>query len=139
VTGALVDYGRMEEQTSVLARATKLRLPRLPPETSRADRVDTLCDHILETAIVRGELAELRMSAHVDLLAALEEWSSASSFRASKGVKANEQLKREEHPELAARIDRAKWTIARCTEEMDRLGGSDYDAASRAYTLLSGS
>lgn len=125
------------EPTSVLATAAGLRLPRITEE-NRAQRVEILADHILETATVRGELAHLRMEAHVDLLAAQAEWTAAGAFRAGKGVQANEQIKREEHPELAARLDRCKWTIARCNEELDRLGGSDYDAASRAYTIIAG-
>jgi hypothetical protein len=124
--------------SSVLGRASTLRLPRITEE-NRQRRVEILADHILETATVRGELAELRMRAHVDLLGALNDWNSASLFRAGKGVKANEEIKRQEHPELAAKLDRCKWTIARCNEEIDRLGGSDYDAASRAYTILAGS
>lgn len=128
----------LREGETVLGRASALRIPRITEE-NRQQRAEILADHILETATVRGELAELRMLAHVDLLGLLGEWATASSFRASKGVKANEELKREEHPELAAKMDRAKWTIARCSEEMDRLGGSDYDAASRAYTIISGS
>lgn len=79
------------------------------------------------------------MSAHVDLLELRSEWATAGTFRQGKGVQANEQIKREENPELAGKLDRAKWVIERCNEELDRLGGSDYDAASRAYTLLSGS
>lgn len=126
-----------QETESALGRAAGLRLPRFT-EDNRARRVEILCDHILETATIRGELAQLRMQAHVDLLGALAEWNSASNFRQSKGVKANEEIKRQEHPELAAKLDRCKWMIARCNEEMDRLGGSDYDAASRAYTLLAG-
>lgn len=123
---------------SILARASCLRLPYID-ENNRAQRVDILCDHILLTATIRGELAQLRMEAHVDLLAAQSEWNSASLFRAAKGVKANEEIKRQEHPELAARLDRCKWLIARCNEEIDRLGGSDYDASSRAYTIIAGS
>lgn len=127
-----------DDDTSALARAAKLRLPRITPE-NRAQRVDILADHILETATVRGELAQLRMEAHIDLLELRGQWAAAGSFRAGKGVQANEQIKREENPELAARLDRAKWVIERCNEELDRLGGSDYDAASRAYTLIAGS
>jgi hypothetical protein len=79
------------------------------------------------------------MEAHIGLLELRGQWAAAGSFRAGKGVQANEQIKREENPELAARLDRAKWVIERCNEELDRLGGSDYDAASRAYTLIAGS
>lgn len=122
---------------SILARSSCLRLPYID-ENNRSQRVDILCDHILLTATIRGELAQLRMEAHVELLSLLTQWNSASAFRAAKGLKANEELKREEHPELAAKIDRAKWLIARANEEIDRLGGSDYDASSRAYTMIAG-
>lgn len=128
----------MENDTSALAAAAALRLPKITDD-NRGQRVEILCDHILETAHVRGLLASLRMSAHVDLLELRSEWATAGTFRQGKGVQANEQIKREENPELAGKLDRAKWVIERCNEELDRLGGSDYDAASRAYTLLSGS
>lgn len=127
----------VEDENSILATAATLRLPRITEE-NRARRVEILADHILETATVRGELAGLRMEAHIKLLSAQSEWAGIGSFRASKGVKANEEIKREENPELAGEMDRYKWLIARCNEELDRLGGSDYDAASRAYTILAG-
>lgn len=127
-----------DEQTSALASAAQLRIPRITPE-NRDQRVEILADHILETAHVRGLLAALRMEAHIELLGLRAEWATAGHFRPGKGVQANEQLKREENPELAARMDKAKWIIERCNEELDRLGGSDYDAASRAYTLIAGS
>lgn len=124
---------------SILARAAQLHMPRFDADQAPSVRAGALADHILETATVRGEIAQLRLESHVRLRSLLAEWLSASSFRATRGVKANEEMKRQEHPELATQIDGCKWMIARCTEEMDRLGGSDYDAASRAYTLFSGS
>lgn len=126
-----------DQENSVLATASRLRLPRITAE-NRHERVEILSDHILETATVRGELAELRMNAHVELLVARADWACAGTFRQGKGVQANEQIKREENPELAAKLDRCKWMIDRCNEELARLGGSDYDAASRAYTMLAG-
>jgi hypothetical protein len=122
---------------SILARSASLRLPYID-ENNRSQRVDIIGDHLLKCATIQGELAQLRMEAHVELLTLLTQWNSASAFRAAKGVRANEELKRQEHPELAAKIDRAKWIIARTNEELDRLGGSDFDNASRAYTIIAG-
>lgn len=117
------------------ARSIKLRAPTFDETRGRRALAEELADYILDTAVVRGELAELRFAAQCALKLAID---SAPSVAGRTKPEREASLSRH-HPRVARRIADARWLIARCGEEMDRLGGSDYDAASRAYTILSGS
>lgn len=125
------------DDTSTLARSVALRFPDLTQIENARERTEALQDHIVATAIMRGELAELRLHAHVSLQEALKSWRKIDVRTARTGPQMDD-VRRRQRPDLAERIDDAKWTIARCTEELDRHGGTEYDAASRAYTILSG-
>lgn len=124
----------IEIDDSVLARAAGVRFPNLR-ELTPVERISALVDHIADTAILRGELEELRLNAHVKLLEVrdrLDQMPSAGRNRASI-----DEAKRAAAPELAREQDHGKWLVARCTEQINRLD-RDYDAASRAYTLIAG-
>jgi hypothetical protein len=124
------------DEGGVLARAVALRFPDLR-ELAGREKVDALVDHIVATAILRGELEELRLSGYVrvyEVRGRLRAIPAASTRTRS----AADQSRRTAAPDLAAALDDAQWLIDRCTEQINRLGGSDYDAASRAYTLLAG-
>ena len=120
---------------SVLAEASALRFPDLSQKSGR-EKVEALADHIMQTAITRGELEELRLEAHVALYAARKRLGRLPAA-SSKGKVADE-ARRAADPELADEIDHHRWVVDRCTEQINRLGGTDYDAASRCYTLLGG-
>lgn len=120
-----------------LARAAALRFPDLPGMEGR-ERVDALIDHIAHTANLRAELEELRLSANVHILEVRSRLNKVPALNARTKVAA-EESRRAANPALADQLDRAQWVVDRCTEQIARMGGSDYDAASRAYTLLSGS
>jgi hypothetical protein len=124
------------EPPGVLQRSVELRFPDLSEIENPRDRTEALQDHIVATAIMRGELAALRLAAHTQLQVALKDWNRTPTTGRTGPQREDER--RRLRGDLAALIDDAKFTIARCTEEMDRLGGTDYDAASRVYTLLSG-
>lgn len=126
------------EDASCLAESVALRLPTFTPEMTSRHRANLLQDHILATAIMRGRLAEMRLHAQVNLRAATAEWAKLGAGSSFKGNAALEAHRRMRRPDIGDRIDGAKWLIARCTEEMDRFGGNDYEASSRAYTILSG-
>jgi hypothetical protein len=123
--------------TSVLARAAKLRFPKIRDLNGPRERIDALVDHITDTAILRGELEEVRLNAETELLLLRGRWNRIPTVR-GKTQSASEAAKRDANRDLAEQIDTARWLIARCTEAIARFGGSDYDAASRAYTLLAG-
>lgn len=128
--------GSSGDEGGVLARAVALRFPDIREKRGR-EKVDALVDHITGTAIMRGELEELRLSAHVRLLDARQRLARvpATTHRTKAAA---EESRRAAAPEIAAELDGAVWVVERCTEQINRLGGSEYDAASRAYTLLSG-
>lgn len=124
------------DDEGVLARAAAVRFPDLSEKQGR-ERIEALVDHINHTAIARGELEELRLQAHVNLRAALAQLARVPSS-AFKSRAAIEESKRQARPEIAEQIDGARWLVERCSEQINRMGGSEYDAASRTYTLLSG-
>lgn len=127
------------ETDSVLARSVALRFPTLKPEglaLTGAQKCELLMDHIADTAIMRGELAELRLEAHARLLNSEKEWEEIQVSDSSLAAK--ERARERARPTLARFRRLARWTIDRCTEEIDRMD-ADYNSASRAYTILSGS
>lgn len=126
-----------EVDTGCLARSAALRFPDLR-ELQGRERVEALIEHISDTAILRSEVEELRLSAHVQLLELRSQLRRIPAPGARTKQMA-EDTRRAANPGLADQVDRAQWVVDRCTEQISRLGGSDYDAASRAYTLLSGS
>ena len=128
--------GSDEGNDSILARAASLRFPDLKALTGR-ERVDRLIDHITDTAILRGELEELRLGAHVTMRDAAAELVAVPTG-VTKNRAAIDEGKRLARPDLAVKLDGAQWLVQRCTEQINRLGGSDYDAASRCYTLITG-
>jgi hypothetical protein len=120
---------------SVLAAAAAIRFPDIR-ELGGSERVDALVDYICETAIMRGDLEALRLEAHTTLFEAAVALAAIPAAGRTKALVAD--LRRASAPDLAAAVDGAKWLVDRCTEQINRLGGTDYDAASRTYTLLSG-
>jgi hypothetical protein len=127
-------------ERSVLHRSVTLRFPDLTEFSGGlrgAEIISALMDHITATAIMRGELAELRLDAQTSLHADRKRWRKLHVGRKFRTVTELEAFKAEVHPALADRIADAEWTIARCTEEMKRMD-ADYEAASREYTLIAG-
>lgn len=127
------------ENDSVLARSVALRFPTLKPEgfpLTATQKCGLLMDHIGDTAIMRGELAELRLEAHAQLLSSEKEWEEIQVSDSSLAAK--ERGRERARPTLARQRRQARWTIDRCTEEIERMD-ADYNSASRAYTILSGS
>ena len=123
---------------SILLRAAKLRFPSLKEFERQNDRVDALIDYIAETAIVRGDLEELRLETEAELLDFRARWRKLP-IPSNLSAPQAEAARRKANPELAETLDRARWLVERCSEGIARFGGSDYDAASRCYTLIAGS
>lgn len=126
--------GPDESQAGVLARAAAARFPDL--KGGGRGRVEALVDYISEISILRGDVEELRLEAHV----ALRDHRSAldaTPTSVTRNKAAIDEAKRQARPDLAALVDDAQWLVQRCTEQIARLS-ADYDAASRSYTLISG-
>lgn len=130
--------GSGDDAGSILARAAAIRFPKLSELGGNRARIDALIDHISDTAILRGEVEQLRLEAHVRLRQARERLDRAPASGSHRTKAAAEEARRTMQPEAARDLDGARWLVDRCTEAIARLGGTDYDAASRAYTLLSG-
>jgi hypothetical protein len=101
------------------------------------ERIEALIDHVSRTAIMRGELEELRLEAHVSLREATAELARVPTGITRNGA-AIAEAKRQARPELGRRADDAQWLVQRCTEQINRMGGSEYDAASRTYSMMGG-
>lgn len=87
---------------------------------------------------MRGDLAKLRLEAHIALRSAKREFEALLRGVSGKSKAELERRARAQRPDLAQAIDDARWTIDRATEEMARHGGTEYESASRAYTMLAG-
>lgn len=124
---------------SVLARSVALRFPDLEqlPETDRPEKLEFF---IAAGARMRGELADLRLRASFALKGAEAEWDLMTGWELNRRekTKAGENAaKARTKPVLWKFIQDGRWVVERCTEEMKR-HDADFDAASRAYTILSG-
>lgn len=122
-------------EDSVLLRSVKLRFPRLRDLIGTRGKVNALEDHIAETAIMRGELAELRLEANLDLKEAQQAWDDLAVSGAGKSIA---EAKRRARPDLHKKIKDARWLVERCSEEIERMD-ADYTSASREYTVVTGS
>lgn len=93
-------------------------------------------DHIWNLAVVRGELAELRLNANTELKLAQDQWDKVEVATTGKTTVAD--ARRRLKPDIAEKLGNAKWLAQRCSEEIARLD-HDQEAASRLYTLITGS
>jgi hypothetical protein len=127
-----------------LESALPLRVPLMDPNKSPGERISELEDYILQTAWHRAELEE----ALVWVLEAGKvlrlQWDGVKgwevSVRGSRPTQAQvEAAKAEIDPATHKALQEARFLVEALRRQITRLGGSDYDAASRAYTLLSGS
>lgn len=128
--------GGDEGELGALARAAAIRFPDLRGMQG-LQRINALVEHINLTAIARGDLEELRLEANTRLLDLRARLARVPSIL-GKSKTAADEARRASNPDLAQQIDTARWTVDRCTEQITRMGGTEYDAASRTYTLVSG-
>lgn len=126
--------GPDDASSSILGRAAAIRFPELS-ELAGREKINALTDHITATAIGRGDLEELRLEANASLLALRRSFDALLPGRHYRTRALADEARRAANPKLAQDIDTAAWLVARCTEQINRLD-RDYDAASRAYTLL---
>lgn len=142
ITEADLMIERDAEKDSLLYRSTKLRFPRWDSERTPQEKRGLIEQHIWETATMRAELAELRLRAWEALKNARRDWAKMRGWEAHRGGDRTEasveRAKRRANPALYDRMEDARFVVDRCTEEMTRLD-RDYDAASRAYSVLVGS
>lgn len=133
----------LDEIKSKLESAMKVRIPQFDPNLPPREKISKLEDHILLVAWHRGELEE---ALHWCIEAGKKlrvEWDQVQGYEVglpSRPTKEQIDLSKGRiAPELYASLEQARTLTTSIRRQIDRLGGSDYDAASRAYSLLSGS
>lgn len=134
----------LEEIRERLHAALPLRVPLYDPNEPPKQRIDALTDHLLKCAYHRAELEEaLHWAVEAGKLLRAR-WDGVQGheamIRGSKPTKEQvDAAKRTIDPETWKALDEARTLVESLRRQIVRLGGSDYDAVSRAYTLLSGS
>ena len=136
----------IEDIRRVLNEALPLRIPLQDPNAHPRERISELEAYILKCAWHRAELEEaLHWTIEIGKRLRLQ-WDSIEGWQAA----APRSRPTKDQIDAAKRTidgDRGTWdALQECRtlveslkRQIARLGGSDYDAASRAYTLLSGS
>lgn len=126
-----------------LHKAMVIRIPIFDPGTPPRQKVSALEDHILLCAFHRAECEEALywcVEAGKAIRAQFEERTQGYNVGLkSRPTKEDvERARAELAPDLHHSLQEARDLVEALRRQVYRLGGSDYDAASRAYTLLSG-
>jgi hypothetical protein len=131
-----------------LLAASRLRMPRFDERDTDGMKIEKIENHLLVTAITRGDLEECRLHMQMALHDLQRQWDDipreAWEVHAPKTEKARTQVaiaqaKRLIEPDLYDGIVEAKFLIARLTEQINRLSHmGDDQVASRIYSLLAG-
>lgn len=116
----------------------------MDPNAQPRERIEALEDFILKTAWHRGELEEALYWVMEAGKVLRRDWDAIRghevAVRGSRATKEQIDLaKAELAPDTWAGLQEARFLVDALKRQIQRLGGSDYDAASRAYTLLNGS
>lgn len=126
-----------------LESALPLRIPQFDPNTPPRTKISALEDYVLLCAFHRAELEE---ALHWCLEAGKKlrvQWDEVMGYEVGLPTRpTKEQIdssKRQIAPHIWEGLDEARTLTESIKRQITRLGGSDYDAASRAYTMLSGS
>lgn len=128
-----------------LEDALPVRIPLIDPSHRKMprERVEELQDHILKVAWHRAELEEALHWCLEGGKALRRQWDDLQGYQVALGAKATkddvERAKRELAPQVWTSLEEARTLTESIKRQITRLGGSDYDAASRVYTMLSGS
>lgn len=135
----------LQEIREVLERSLPLRIPLIDPTSASRERIEALEDYILKTAHMRGDLEEaFHWCVEAGKLLRLE-WDGLQGYENAlprKTTYTKEQVdraKRTVRPDLWTALQDARTLAVALERQIKRFGGSDYEAASRAYTMLTGS
>jgi hypothetical protein len=134
----------IEEIRATIEKSLPLRIPLFDPDTHPRVKMTALEDYILRTAHMRGELEEaLHWAIEIGKQLRLD-WDNHYGHQAlltSKATQAQviDAKRRTGAGPVWDGMQEAKALVESLERQIRRLGGSDYDAASRAYTLMSGS
>lgn len=137
----------LEQIRKILEEALVVRIPMFDPSLPGREKVAALEEHIRKTAWHAGQCEEAlhwaieagkRLRAQWDGVAGYEQFLTGTA-RSRPSKDAIDAAKAQIQPDLWTGIQECRTLVESLRRQVSRLGGSDYDAASRAYTLLSGS
>jgi hypothetical protein len=126
-----------------LEDALKVRVPRFDPNANPREKIAALEDHLLLCAWHKAELEEaLHWCVEAGKLLRAQ-WDGVEGYQAIAGHKATKEqvdtAKRTLAPNVWTSLEECRTLVESLRRQISRLGGTDYDAVSRAYTLISGS
>lgn len=128
----------------ILENALGVRVPQFGPDDSPGLKISRLEDHLLKCAWHRGELEEaLYWTLEAGKMLRLK-WDGLHGYENAlpRGTKhTRDQIndaKRAIDPGTWEAMEEVKYIAENLRRQISRLGGTDYDAVSRAYTLISG-
>jgi hypothetical protein len=127
-----------------LTDALSVRVPRFDPNESPGVKIAALEDHLLKCVWHKGELEEALYWTLEAGKALKLQWDGISGYEVSlpRGTKhTKEQVdaaKRVIQPGIWDSLEECRFLVENLRRQISRLGGTDYDAVSRAYTLISG-
>jgi hypothetical protein len=136
-----VDLAEIRRRLEV---ALPIRVPQFDPDMRVAEKIDKLEDHLLLCAWHRGELEEAlhwcveagkKLRVQWDVVEGHEPGLPPPSRRTKDDV---DRAKARIAPDLWTSIQECRTLVESLRRQITRLGGTDYDAVSRAYTLISG-
>ncbi len=134
----------LEEIKRRLHAALPVRVPLYDPNAPPSQRVRGLEEHLLLCAWHRAELEEALYWTVEAGKALRAEWDGIEGYEVqlSGSRPTKEQVdgaKRTLKPGLWSSLEDCRALVDSLRRQITRLGGTDYDAVSRAYTLISGS
>lgn len=123
----------------------ELRIPQFDPNMHPREKITALEEYILKCAYVRADTEEAlhwcveagkKLKAQWD---GVEGWQAQLRTSASKTTKEDvDRAKAVISPGLWTSLEECRTLVESLRRQCYRLGGTDYDAASRVYTLISG-
>jgi hypothetical protein len=120
-----------------------LRIPQVDPDARPQERIEALEDYVLKIAYARADLEEALYWLIEGGKVLRAKWDGVEGWqvavRGSRPTKEQvDRAKAEIDPSTYAALQEARTLVDHLKRQIARLGGSDYDAASRVYTMLSG-
>lgn len=133
----------IEEIRRRLESAITLRIPQMDPDARPQERIEALEDHVLKCAWHRAELEEALYWLIEGGKVLRAKWDGVEGWQvAVRGTRPTKEqvdrAKAEIDPATYHALQEARSLVDHLKRQITRLGGSDYDAASRVYTMLSG-
>lgn len=134
---------KYEEIQQAIHDISKLRMPGFPEEMPTREKIEALETYLLETSRARGELEEARVMLEDAYEVIDDEWRGVVGYEVylqgrPKSQVEIDEAKRQVSPDLFFSRRRCQKLLRQVGNQVRRLERDD-GAASRAYTMLTGS